>query len=255
MKDSPSSQEQFGPVAERYLTSDAHNRPTDISEALARVPVDGKVIVDVGTGAGHCSYLAAEAAELVIAIDLTEQMLKLVAQQAEARGLPNILPVLALAEAMPLPTRAVDGVICRVAAHHFRSVTDFVGEVARILKDGGWFLLIDTVSPDDERLDRELNELEKLRDPSHHRNWKPSEWRDLARSVGLAVTYDNLSKKEMDFDAWLERMRVPIATRAIIEPIVWSDDASLNSVLCPRRVGDRRFFSLPEYVLIAQKQN
>ncbi len=38
---------------------------------------------------------------------------------------------------------AFDLVTCRVAAHHFSDVAAFVRETARVLKTGGWFLLID----------------------------------------------------------------------------------------------------------------
>jgi len=69
-------------------------------------------------------------------------MLERVRENAAARGL-HVTTKRHVAEQMPYDSAAFDLVTCRVAAHHFSDIPAFVREVARVLKAGGSFLLID----------------------------------------------------------------------------------------------------------------
>jgi ubiquinone/menaquinone biosynthesis C-methylase UbiE len=74
------------------------------------------------------------------------------------------------AEEMPFTGNSFDLVTVRVAPHHFSSPGTFVRETARVLKPGGYFLLIDGTVPDDDPETEEwLHCVEKWRDPSHGR--------------------------------------------------------------------------------------
>lgn len=47
-------------------------------------------VLDMGCGAGHASFVAAQNVSTVVAYDLSAHMLDVVAQAAEARQLKNI---------------------------------------------------------------------------------------------------------------------------------------------------------------------
>ena len=65
----------------------------------------------------------------------------------------------------------------------------FLREVARVLTPGGAFVLADTVVPDDlSDAAAWQNAVEVLRDPSHVRNYTPSQWRQMTEAAGLTVT-------------------------------------------------------------------
>ena len=78
-----------------------------------------------------------------------------------------------------------------------------------MLKPGGVFLLSDTVSPEDSSLDQWLNDMEIRRDPSHWRDWKPSEWFELIDQVGLIVTHRGIAKVDLEFGDWVKRSATP----------------------------------------------
>jgi SAM-dependent methyltransferase len=92
------------------------------------------------------------------------------------------------AERLPFPKETFSLVVCRIAAHHFTSVPDFLREAARVLRPEGRLLIADSTVPDgDAELDRWQNHLEVLRDPSHVRNYTPSEWRGFVEAAGLTL--------------------------------------------------------------------
>lgn len=253
--DRPSSRDQFAPVASAYLSSDAHKRPDEIAAILDEYDVGSGWALDVGTGAGHLAYELARRIQGVVAFDLTPEMLSIVRGEAASLALSNISLVQGDAERMPFADNLFSGVGCRVAAHHFLDVKSFVRESVRVTVPGGWFLIIDTVSPEEDVSDKQLNHLETLRDPSHIRNWRPSEWRSMLESQGMKVVSETLGVKRMDFDAWLDRMRVGEAARAEIEPLVWSTTNPVHAVVKPAIEGGKRMFELPELVMLARKQN
>ena len=63
-------------------------RPVRLGERLAAFP-DAHVL-DLGCGAGHASFTAAEQVAQVTAYDLSSQMLDVVAEAAKAKGLNNV---------------------------------------------------------------------------------------------------------------------------------------------------------------------
>ena len=69
----------------------------------------------------------------------------------QKRGLSNITFAEMPAEKLPFPDASFDLVTCRTAPHHFADVPAFVAEVARVLRPGGVFGLVDNISPADRR--------------------------------------------------------------------------------------------------------
>ena len=65
---------------------------------------------------------------------------------------------------------------------------------------GGRVLLVDTVNMGDD-----VEEAEKLRDPSHVRNYTEAEWREIVCDARLGIDEVRFSEHEMDFAAWLAR--------------------------------------------------
>src|SRR5207248_10258671 len=92
------------------------------------------------------------------------------------------------------------------AAHHFSSPENFVRETARVLKDGGYFLLIDgSVEDDQPEAEEWLHQVEKLRDPSHHRLLTPRAWSRLCQQNGLTVESATLTRfKQPDLNWYFE---------------------------------------------------
>ncbi|MBX3115414.1 MAG: class I SAM-dependent methyltransferase [Fimbriimonadaceae bacterium] len=242
---------QFGAVAENYLTSKAHNKPDELARIVARVQPYGKIL-DIGTGAGHTAYAFAPFVEQVTAIDITQQMLDIVAREAGAKGLQNIDTCLASAEKLPFESGSMDGVVCRLCAHHFESVADFMSEVNRVLKQGGFFVLIDTIGPEDEATQREVDAIEALRDPSHAHDLSVTEWNQHLASVGFVTEWIDVTRKQLDLEDWLERMNVPDEHRVTLRGQILDSAGTLRDYLNPQ-TEPKTAFDLWEITFLARK--
>lgn len=184
---------QFDRQSDRYGKSHILADTSDVTAALKGVPVpaEGKAL-DVATGGGHTALHLAKAGWRVTAGDVSPRMLENAAKLAREAG-REIATRLFPAEAMPFPDRSFDLVTARVAPHHFSSPEKFVGEVARVLKPGGYFLLIDGSVPDnDPATEAWLHEVEKWRDPSHGRFLSRAVWEAFVRQRGLTVERSEL---------------------------------------------------------------
>jgi SAM-dependent methyltransferase len=242
---------QFGASAEAYLTSAPHARTGDLEELLGRVSGPLPLGVDAACGAGHSAFALAAAAERVIALDLTPEMLEVTAREAAVRGIKGIETVLGDAQAMPLEDACADIVLCRTAAHHFREPARFLAEAARILKPGGWLALIDTISPEDEGAGRGLNEIEAIRDPSHACSLSASAWRRQITNAGFEIIHENASEaKEIEFQSWVKRMNVPTADRVRLAAMIRDSVGALREALRP--LEDPFRFHLPEGRFLAR---
>jgi ubiquinone/menaquinone biosynthesis C-methylase UbiE len=209
------AQEQFARQSHRYGPGHILENLDDVRSALERITLPARAcVLDVATGGGHTGLFLAGLGHDVTLTDLAQPMLERAARTALDRGL-IVQTRLHAAEQMPYRAGCFDLVTCRVAAHHFSSPADFVGESARVLKVGGAFLLIDG-SVEDDRPEAEAwsHRLEKLRDPSHNRFLTPRGWRELCRPAGLAVRHASLTPfKQPDLDWYFETAATPAENR------------------------------------------
>jgi ubiquinone/menaquinone biosynthesis C-methylase UbiE len=200
------SQEQFQKQSHRYAKGHILEDTQDVAAALEGIDLPaGAEALDVATGAGHTAFFLARAGLRVTASDLTPAMLQRVQEGAAERGL-EVQTREHSAEKLPYPDAMFDLVSCRVAPHHFSSPANFVREGARVLKPGGWFLIIDGTVPDDSpEAEAWLHQVEKLRDPSHNRLLPPREWRALCEQSGLIVQKLEVAfRKQPDLEWYFE---------------------------------------------------
>jgi SAM-dependent methyltransferase len=200
------AQEQFGRQSHRYGPGHILENLDDVRSALDRIALPERAAVrDIATGGGHTGLYLAGLGHDVTLTDLAPPMLERTARTALERGL-NVKTRLHAAEQLPYPDGGFDLVTCRVAAHHFSSPADFVRESARVLKAGGFFLLIDgSVQDDQPEAEAWSHRLEKLRDPSHNRFLTPHGWRELCRPAGLTVRHASLTPfKQPDLDWYFD---------------------------------------------------
>lgn len=201
---------QFGAQANAYLTSAVHAQGNDLQrlgQLLAAYPQAR--VLDLGCGAGHASFTAAAQVAQVVAYDLSAQMLAVVAQAAQARGMDNIQTQQGMAETLPFADGEFDLVISRYSAHHWHDVGQALREVKRVLKPGGRAIVMDVVSPGHPLLDIYLQTVEALRDTSHVRNYAPGEWTGMLTAAGLLVEEVTADRLPLEFGSWVARMRTP----------------------------------------------
>jgi hypothetical protein len=78
-----------------------------------------------------------------------------------------------------------------------------------VLRPDGRFVLIDSVSPEQTHFDEFLNRIELLRDSSHVRDYRVSEWREMFAEVGFSLSEVQHWDVPLDFDVWVQRSRTP----------------------------------------------
>lgn len=213
-------QRQFGAQANAYLNSAVHAQGEEFAQLRERLSATaGARVLDLGCGAGHVSFHVAPLAGDVVAYDLSQQMLDVVASAAAERGLENITTRCGAAEQLPFEDGEFDFVFSRYSAHHWRDVGQALREVRRVLKPGGVACFIDVAAPGLPLLDTHLQAVEVLRDTSHVRDYSPSEWARLVGEAGLAVTACTRQRLRLEFTSWVERMRTPDVMRQAIRAL------------------------------------
>ncbi|MBX3118695.1 MAG: class I SAM-dependent methyltransferase [Fimbriimonadaceae bacterium] len=244
---------QFGRSAGQYLTSSVHGNKSALDDMVNAVRPKGGIVVDVGCGAGHTAFAFAHKVGTVIATDITPEMLEVTALAAIDRGYTNIRTEHAWAEELPFEKSSVDGVTCRLAAHHFRSIQAFVIESYRILKPGGWLAIVDNFGIDDPQADLALQNIEKTRDPSHGRSLKIGEWNMMIQRAGFSLRSSTPTWKPIPFDSWVQRMHVEPETAASLEKQMRESEGPLREYLQPTDGPDGFFFHLGELQIVADK--
>ena len=202
---------QFGPHARAYVESAAHAEGADLARLAALVAArPGARVLDLGCGGGHVTYAVAPHAAEVVATDLSPQMLAAVADEAAARGFRNVRIARGTAEGLPFPDASFDVVLTRMSAHHWHDVGAGLAGMRRVLRQGGLTVVVDVVAPDDAPLhDTFLQAVEILRDPSHVRDYSPTQWLAMLRAAGFTPSAPVVSRLRLDFAPWIARIGTP----------------------------------------------
>lgn len=211
-------QEQFGARASAYIASAGHAAGEDLDALLAwgRARRPARVL-DVATGGGHTALAFAAIARTVVAVDLTEPMLRAARDFIRGRGPANVAFVAGDVEALPFREGAFDAVTCRIAPHHFADVPAAVRQIHRVLRPGGSFLVQDILGHDDPEANAFITEVEKRRDPSHVRAYRAAEWKAFLRAAGLTVMDEAVVRKVRVWHDWTGRMRMSAGARRGLE--------------------------------------
>lgn len=202
--------QRFSNVAANYRASRVHAFGADLDLMVAAVALDAKLrVLDAGCGAGHTSLAFAPRVEWVVACDFTAAMLAQAEAMARERGVSNITTQLADVEDLPFPPRSFDLVVTRYSAHHWLRPQRALAEFRRLLKDDGLFLISDIMAREDYAQDTFLQTIELLRDPSHVRDYRISEWQALLSEAGFRSEALIQFDLELHFETWTRRMATP----------------------------------------------
>lgn len=169
-------------------------------------------VLDLAGGAGHLARALAAQGRRFTVLDLTPEQLDVGRRAASRDRVTNVEFVEGDAAATPFADASFDLVLSRFALHHVPDPAAVVREAARVCRDGGHLALIDMVAPDDEATAATLNELERLRDPSHATALTAGALEALASREGAIVDRD-VREQSLVVDAWLERARTPTPAR------------------------------------------
>ena len=134
--------EYYSRMAKRYMQF-------PVKRVLSRIKAMGierGLALDVGTGPGIFPLgIAASLPELkFLGIDLSPAMIQTAQANARERGLEHRVHFqIGSAYALPLPDKSVDLVLCVHTMHHLEDPLAFFNEAARVLKQGGKYVIVD----------------------------------------------------------------------------------------------------------------
>src|SRR5262249_20049891 len=144
-------------------------------------------VLDVACGPGIVTAALGRRARKVVALDLTPEMLKKAEQRCARAGLTNVEFRQGSAADLPFADDVFDGVVTRLAIHHFSEPDLVFKETFRVLRPGGRLVVADVVSSEDPDEAALQNAIEVLRDPSHVRMLSRSELVSAVRAAGFGI--------------------------------------------------------------------
>lgn len=172
-------------------------------------------LLDVACGPGVVTAAIAPGAASVIAFDATEQMLEKAKSRCARAGLLNVDFECGDAENMPFEDAQFDGVVTRLAVHHFADPQRALNEAFRVLRRGGTAVVVDVVSSEDADESDLQNAIERLRDPSHVRMLSPSELNACMARAGFRGIEHSTWDKRREFEEWMGIVNDPARTEPI----------------------------------------
>jgi SAM-dependent methyltransferase len=170
--------------AQAYRDSPTHREGPDLDLVVEWCePEEGMKALDVATGGGHVARRLRDEGCEVVTLDPS----------------PGMQPdVIARAEDLPFADGSFDVVVSRIAPHHFADVSAAVAEMERV---SNRLVVIEDTLFSSERHE----EAERLRDPTHVRNYTEEEWRGFLEEAGLEIEQVECFEKTHPLDAWLAR--------------------------------------------------
>jgi SAM-dependent methyltransferase len=195
--------------AQAFRESPSHREGPDLDLLVEMCePGVGVTVLDVATGGGHVARRLREVGCNVVTVDPAPGM------QAD---------VIARAEDLPFDDRSFDVVTCRIAPHHFHDVQAATAEMARVSRR-----LV--VIEDNLFVDEEVEEAERLRDPTHVRCHSGDEWMELLAAAGLEVERAELVERRRDVEDWLARVETPHEDAARVRELLGGriDDGTMT---------------------------
>ncbi len=196
--------DEFARQAETFAASAAitDDRLTERFQDAIGAAGAGKIL-DVACGPGIVTAALAGRAERVTAFDATPEMLKKARQRCADAGLDNVQFEQGDAETMPFEDKTFDGVVTRLAIHHFADPARVLGEMFRVLRPGGLAVIADVVVSEEPEEAALQNAIEIIRDPSHVRMLPPAELDSVIAGAGLEILSRSTWDKAREFGEWM----------------------------------------------------
>ena len=170
------------PKAQRYSTQMYHY-------LASKVSIEGKQVLEVGSGrGGGAKYLAGTFnPAFYTGMDLAQSAVDLA---NKIHVLPNLKYIQGCAETIPLPDSSIDVVINVESCHAYGSVPNFLSEIKRVLKPGGYLLLVDF------RNEKNVENMETLRNQLMETGMDMISEENITDNVIRAIEEEDDAKQE-----------------------------------------------------------
>lgn len=234
---------------------------------------NGQRVLDLGSGTGYPALLAARAVGdqgTVVGLDLAEAMLATARRKAQTLGLINIRFQSADVTTLPFDTASFAAVISRFCLMFLPDVPKAVGDIARVLKPGGYVAAAVWSTPDKNPYLRIPMDVVKQfielpppdpEQPGIFRLANPGDLRAMAERTGLQGVADDEITGEATFDSAdeyvtsLMELAAPLQTLfAKLTPPQRSEaESRIKRTADQYRTGGKVFLPMAIRIVVARK--
>jgi|SRR6266436_539293 len=134
-------------------------------------------VLDAGTGTGYLTGMIAPLVGNIIGVDCAPAMLIRAGEKMAQAGYQHVSFKEGMAEELPLATGSVDVAMCHMLLHHVVSPRTVLDELRRVVRPGGYVLIIDA--------------------HAHKMHWTPEAFGDLHYGTDLKKVRKHLSALRM----------------------------------------------------------
>jgi RNA polymerase sigma factor (sigma-70 family) len=168
--------EQIAPTWDAYVAS-AYE--VELQERLTRLLPwhQGMTVLDAGTGTGYLAGMMAPLVGNLIGVDCAPAMLTRAGEKMAQAGYQHVSFQEGMAERLPLASGSVDVAMCHMLLHHVVSPRTALGELRRVVRPGGYVVIIDA--------------------HTHKHHWTPEAFGDLHFGTDLRKLQKHLSALQM----------------------------------------------------------
>jgi ubiquinone/menaquinone biosynthesis C-methylase UbiE len=211
-------EQAFTAQAASFNASTMANTAAVLDELVdAADPQPGQRWLEAACGPGIVTRRLAPRTGSVLGVDLTPAMVELGRREAEGAGLGNVDFQVADATATGLADASFDGAITRFSLHHIPLPGRLVTEMARLVRPGGRVVVLDHLADDDVESLAWVQEVERLRDPSHWASVSRAHLHHFGWAADLELVDERRFGFELDFDDWLRRGTDDPSAHALVE--------------------------------------
>ena len=127
----------YDTTAEMYDERYSEEQNRKYRKALEKVPVEGKMVLDVGCGSGLFFPYVAEKAQLVVGVDISHGLLL----KAKMYAAKSVLVLQADADCLPFRNFVFDAIFSFTMLQNMPNPSETLTEIKRLTKAGGRIVL------------------------------------------------------------------------------------------------------------------
>lgn len=212
---------EFTHQSESFARNEVATKAETLGALVELVPEDPRASwLEVACGPAAISRALAPRVGRVHGVDLTPAMVGKATAEAAAVGLDNARFSLGDATALEFADGSFDGAVIRFSLHHIPAPWRVVAEMARVVRPGGWVVVSDFIADPDREVYAAVEEIERLRDPSHWSCLTAEQLRTIGEGLGLELESEQLIPFDLDYGDWLRRGSGGPAAGELIEQLL-----------------------------------
>jgi SAM-dependent methyltransferase len=212
---------EFTHQTESFARNEVATKAETLGALVDLVPADSRASwLEVACGPAAISRALAPRVGRVHGVDLTPAMVEKASAEAAAEGLANAEFSVGDATALAFEDGSFDGAVTRFSFHHVPAPWRAMAEMARVVRPGGWVIVSDFIADPDRDAYAAVEEIERLRDPSHWSCLTAEQLREVGTPFGLELESEQLIPFDLDYADWLRRGSGGLAAADLIERLL-----------------------------------